>query len=364
LCFIKDKKRIARDIAASDPEGGWTEDALAEKLGVIQQTVNTWISDIRARQKAGRNINIIRLSRLGWSQEQIAHVVGMSQNRISEIIGNANFSEIDNLLAQGRDMNYIADHYNIDLALAWTLRLEGKADQEKFKELGWGLHTWDLWNFNECDERFGDDWPGRIPAQLVAHTLFYFTKLGDLVFDPMAGGGVVSDVSLVFERRCQSFDLAASESRPEILYHYWEPQDGCWPTTKKPDLIFFDPPYYTKKKKEYQGKANEKTPSISSYSKEKYENFFEGFFRLAHRNVKDTTRIAFLNDDWRDFQSTPALKENSDNSISMFDYHRILSETGWKMTHRTECPLSSERMSGNEVLKMQGKRILIYVLQR
>ena len=92
---------------------------------------------------------------------------------------------------------------------AWALRLEGKTDQEKFKELGWGLRTWDQWNFNECDERFGDDWParhrsrpkeavstvqgvrsgeaggpGRIPAQLIAHTLFYFTKPGDLVLDP------------------------------------------------------------------------------------------------------------------------------------------------------------------------------------
>ncbi len=46
-----DKKRIAREIATSDPECKWTESALAEKLSVIQQTVNTWISDIRARQK-------------------------------------------------------------------------------------------------------------------------------------------------------------------------------------------------------------------------------------------------------------------------------------------------------------------------
>ena len=45
----KDKKRIARDIASTDPECNWTESALAEKLGVIRQTVNTWISDIRAR---------------------------------------------------------------------------------------------------------------------------------------------------------------------------------------------------------------------------------------------------------------------------------------------------------------------------
>jgi len=95
-------------------------------------------------------------------------------------------------------MDYIARHYHMDLALAWALGLEGKTDQERFKELGWGLRTWDQWNFNECDERFGDDWPGRIPAQLVSHTLFYFTKPGDLVLDPMAGGAVVSDVCLVF----------------------------------------------------------------------------------------------------------------------------------------------------------------------
>jgi len=80
-------------------------------------------------------------------------------------------------------MDYIARHYHMDLALIWVLRLEGKTDQGKFKELGWGLRTWDQWNFDECDERFGDDWPGRISAQFVAHTLFYFTKPGDLVLD-------------------------------------------------------------------------------------------------------------------------------------------------------------------------------------
>jgi len=102
-----DKKRIARDIASTDPECTWTEEALAEKLGVIRQTVNTWISDIRARQKASRNTVILRLSRLGWPQEKIAEVVGLSRNRASEIVGNANFGEIDTLLSQGHDMEYI-----------------------------------------------------------------------------------------------------------------------------------------------------------------------------------------------------------------------------------------------------------------
>ena len=354
----RDKKQIARSIAISDPECRWTEKALAERLGVIQQTVNTWILDIRARQRVGREIIIIRLNRLGWRQEQIAEVGGISQGRVAQIISNTNFGKINNLLSQGREMDYIAGHYHMDLALAWSLRLEGKTDQEKFKELGWGLRTWDQWNFNECDERFGDDWPGRIPAQLVAHTLFYFTKPGDLVFDPMAGGCVVSDICLVFERRCQSFDLATRDNRPEIKYHHWNLQEGHWPIVKKPDLIFFDPPYYTKMEKEYKGKATEKAPSISSYSKGEYEEFFKGFFHLAHQNVKETGRIAFLNADWRNFQSTPALKENPRNSITIFDYHRILSKTGWKVTHRIECPLSSERMTGDQVLKMQERGIL------
>jgi hypothetical protein len=194
---------------------------------------------------------MLRLNRLGWTQGKISKTVGLSQNRVSEIIGNANFGNIDNLVSRGHNMDYIARHYNMDLPLVWALRLEGKTDQEKFKELGWGLRTWDQWNFNECDERFGDDWPGRIPAQLVAHTLFYFTKPGDLVLDPMAGGGVVSDVCLVFERKCQSFDLETPTNRPEIEYYHWDPQNGNWPTTKKPDLIFFDPPYFDKKAEGY-----------------------------------------------------------------------------------------------------------------
>jgi hypothetical protein len=80
--------------------------------------------------------------------------------------------------------------------------------------------AWDQWNFNECDERFGDEWPGRIPAQLVAHTLYYFTKPGDFILDPMAGGGVVPDVCVLFKRRCRAFDLAPAENRLEINHHY------------------------------------------------------------------------------------------------------------------------------------------------
>ena len=109
--------------------------------------------------------------------------------------------------------------------------------------------------------------------------------------------------------------MVASDSRPEIRPHYWQPADGSWPMTKKPDLIFFDPPYFSKKAKEYKEKAGEKTPPISSFTKPEYEKFFEDFFRLAYRHSKPTTTMAFLNADWLDFQSTPASQERPDNAI-------------------------------------------------
>jgi hypothetical protein len=79
---------------------------------------------------------------------------------------------------------------------------------------------------------------------------------------------------------------------------------------------------------------------------------------LAHENTRPGAILAFLNADWRDFESTPAKKESPDHAITLFDFHALLAETGWKLTHRIECPLSSERLSGNQVKKMQDRRIL------
>ena len=71
-------------------------------------TVNTWISDIRARQKESRDTIIIRLSRLGWTQDMIAEITGMTQGRVAQIINNTKFGEINNLLSIGHDMDYVA----------------------------------------------------------------------------------------------------------------------------------------------------------------------------------------------------------------------------------------------------------------
>ena len=195
------------------------------------------------------------------------------------------------------------------------------------------MRTWDQWFFNDLDRRFGDDWPGQIPAQLVGHTLHYFSKIGHLVFDPMAGGGVVPDVSLAFGRKCWSFDLVdRPETRPEIEPFRWDPERLVWPVNgkEKPDLIFFDPPYFKKMTKQYAD------DSISVLSRKEYLEFYKELFPLMREHTKTHGRIAFLVGDWRDFQGISAMEEDPDESILLFDYGDIMRDAGWKVTHYVE----------------------------
>ncbi len=81
----------------------------------------------------------------------------------------------------------------------------------------------------------------------------------------------------------------------------------------------FDPPYFKKQAANYDGDA------ISSLSREQYLEFLEHLFALARQNGKKSTRLAFINADWRDFQHTPAINETRGSSILVNDYLRILN---------------------------------------
>ncbi|MBN2418893.1 MAG: hypothetical protein JXL81_05875 [Deltaproteobacteria bacterium] len=258
-------------------------------------------------------------------------------------------------LKKGFTVPQVAEKHGWPESLVWSIALEGKNDLCRFRDLQWGIRTWDDWKWTDCDKRFGDDWPGRIPAQLIAHLLYYFSKPGDLVIDPMAGGGVVADTCLAFNRRCWSFDMVdRPDERPEIEPHFWDINNLKWPVNgkTKPDLIIFDPPYFSKKAKDYEEE------SISNLSKEDYLSFLEKFFRLAGENSKRDTSLAMINADWRDFQNTPAKEEKRKNSILMNDYLNAMHKSGWEEIHTMWAPMSSERFHAGVVSAMQKKKIL------
>ena len=309
------------------------------------------------QQESSTQIKVALMTRLGIPNVRIAQRLNIHRETISRYAPKNHelFNKIHQDFKAGSCIPDIAQKYFVPQTLVWSVILQEKTDQERFKDLNWGLRTWDNWYFNDVDHRFGDDWPGRIPAQLVAHTLFYFTRQNDLVFDPMAGGAVVADTCLAFNRRCWSFDLLDRiKTRPEIEPFLWDPENLAWPVpaAKKPDLIFFDPPYFKKMAEHYM------KGSISDFSKDKYLKFFKDLFSLMREHSKPSTRIAFLNADFRDFQGIPAFDEDPENAILLLEYAKLLENCGWKITHLIDCPLSTERFTGNMVKKMQDKRTL------
>jgi len=330
---------------------------IGKAIGRARRTVDSYIADLRAATQLGLDIKTFRMDRLGIPQERLAKRMGVDQKTIHNHLGK--MAALPNLLnsdlSRGFTVAQVAEKHGWSEPMVWSLALQGKEDLERFKEVGWGLRTWDLWNWNDCDKRFGDDWPGRIPAQMIAHILYYFSDQNDLVFDPMAGGGVVADTCLAFNRKCWSFDMDdRPDTRPEIEPYFWDIHNLKWPIKgkTKPDLIIFDPPYFKKQSNNYD------PDSISGLSKEKYLTFLESFFSLVHLNAKKSTQMAFINADWRDFQNTPAKNETRANSILINDYLRILNQSGWQETHIIQAPLSSERFKANVVSAMQKKKII------
>ena len=96
-------------------------------------------------------------------------------------------------------------------------------------------------------------------------------------------------------------DSSTPDEKPEIEPHFWDIKNLKWPVSgkTKPDLIIFDPPYFSKKAKEYEEAA-----------------------------------------------------------ILIIDYGNLMRKAGWAVSHVMQAPMSSERFQGGTVSAMQNKKIL------
>jgi hypothetical protein len=220
----------------------------------------------------------------------------------------------------------------------------GLDDLARLEALGISVQPYDVLTFASCDPRFGTDaYPGRIPGQLVAHVLYWYTKPGDVVLDPMAGGGTVPDVCLVMGRTCYAYDLTQSE-RPDIMPHNLA-TDG-WPErTKRADLIFWDPPYFKKKDEEYPD------GSISRLDRGAYLAFFGTAFAEARQVVKPGTRLVLVMSDWNDDHEAQPKRPG----IFFYHYANLMCEAGWHFEEHIQVPLSTQQVDPRTVLSFRAK---------
>ncbi len=106
------------------------------------------------------------------------------------------------------------------------------------------LQTTTLWDYPSAQYGKGKqgnpDYTGATPSYIIWNLLQRYTKPGDLVVDPMAGGGTTLDVARDLDRRALGYDV--NQTRPDVF----RVDARKLPLEdEKADFVFVDPPYST-----------------------------------------------------------------------------------------------------------------------
>jgi DNA modification methylase len=236
--------------------------------------------------------------------------------------GETKIHKVYTLLKQKEKLEEL--HTKIESGLSLT-------DKDILNNLGILVRSSDVWIFRESDELFGLKYPGKTHAHIVFNILYFFTERGDLVIDPMAGGGVVGDVCKVLGRKCYMYDV--NSAREDIVKHDLVKQ-GFPKEMENADLIFWDPPYYKKKMKDYGPQ------SISSLSREEYLQVFErAADAFARKGVKKVALLISNYDD--EYHGHPEENIFIHHYINQFEKTRE-----WHVCRIIDCPLPAYQISG------------------
>lgn len=98
---------------------------------------------------------------MGWSQYEIADVVGLDRSAITKMVKNSNFTKIHHDYQNGKSVEEIAKWYGHDLVVTWAILLQGKSDLEIFETFGKDEYgnkqpkITDYWKFAKADPRLG-----------------------------------------------------------------------------------------------------------------------------------------------------------------------------------------------------------------
>ena len=335
-------------------------------LGVSDKTAKGYIKHLIAQFEETRRTAIMRLSFLGWTQQEISdrlaevwpEAKGAARGGLSESLSES--GEIGKLriltkadIDKGHDIKTVATRHGLPEILVSLYAMEGMDDAKRLETLDIKIQPYDVWNFSGCHPLMGDVHPGRIPGELICHALYFMTKPGDLVVDPMVGSGTTLDACLLMGRKVRGYDIDGRHKRIDV--EKYSMSDG-WPSkVVKADLIFWDPPYFDKMDKKTIGEEGYVEGSISGLTPAEYLEWLAVRFKTLYDQTKDKVKFAFLMSDW---DSENAKQYEGHDGIYLWDYVAALQKAGWKVKRQIQCPLPTQQVHPDIVLKFrEAKRL-------
>ena len=231
-----------------------------------------------------------------------------------------------------RELNVLEDSSTM------SMQQKTQSDQELFRDVD--IRPYNSWSFH-TDNRFGLEYPGKIAPDLVFNTLYFYTQAGDLVVDPMAGGGTVGDCCQEVNRNCLMYDL--NPVRPDIKPH--DIRKGIPDEAYNAKLLFWDPPYYKKKLEAYGPQ------SISALDRTQYLDIFR---QVATDSYKaGIQRIALVMSDYISQDGNG----NPDDNVFIWDYVERFKTQGWNPINHIFCHLKTEQIHGSTIIKYRREKL-------
>jgi predicted transcriptional regulator len=323
-------------------------DDLAKKFQIPQQRMSDLIGKRVKDRRASRDSKIYALSLLGWTQTEIGEMYGLTQPAVKKIITNtvSGKSNIQQLFyEQDTPVEKIQEIYKYSAPVLWADILDEKTDKERFTIFGKSEYQndkpiyVDVLNFMSRDPRLGIEAPGNIAGQIPMNLMYLYTDRGDLVIDPMAGGGSTIDACLVMERKCRAYDLSPHPGRYDIIEN--DIRNGLPDGVKLCDLMFLDPPYYNK----VEGISGFENP-------EEFYDFLGHLALVSKKYVKKEKHVVLLLSDYIDY-------EDGTKTIFAFRAAEIFEKEGLTCVAHFSFPLSLSQFKGRDIENARKKKIVL-----
>jgi len=293
----------------------------------------------------------IFINRLGKNIHEHAYIVGKTLSWVKVKVGHGHFQKWveDNLWFSYPTANHFMNYATACDKAKTLLEYHGLGFKTlESRDLAWLRYT-NHWYFNERDKTLGIEYPGNIPGQIALNVVYYYTNEGDLIIDPMAGGGSTIDACKFLNRRCLAYDI--NPVRDDIKKH--DVTKELPPEAMNCKLIFLDPPYHTLLKDEYTFE------SVSSLSLDDFKRFLHRLAQNCYSNVQNRGFVSFL---CQNFYHKFASLNDGYTDFALEAYNTFTTH-GLRLVNRVNCPQSSQVYSASDIELAKKQKGMLNVVR-